>query len=50
MVVILANRISVCNLTIDDHDNGYNAAIFEKPDLFFKDSLRDYYNGRASTH
>ena len=23
-------------------------AIFGKPDLYFGDSLRDYYNGRAS--
>jgi len=37
MVVILANRISVHNRTIDDHGNGWNVAIFEKPDLYFKD-------------
>jgi hypothetical protein len=50
MVASLANRISVNNRTIDDYGNGGNAAIFGKPDLYFKDSLRDYYNGRASEH
>jgi hypothetical protein len=40
MVAILANRISGNNRTIDDYGNGCNAAIFGKPDLYFKDLLK----------